>query len=353
VIQAPNRDAPPRVVRNLEFGQKVAQRYARSWEINVGPPAAVLTVAVIEPGDYQLDYNVSVKTNSAGRKQLATDIDWTLPDPAKQTPIRPKGTLLILHGYRDAKENVLHWGIALAQEGYRCVLVDFRGHGQSTGEVISYGAFETGDLKRVIDDLEQKGLFTHRSGVLGVSNGASVEPLLASPDHRVKTVVALEPYSRAATGVVEFARGVAPSRTADISDATFQKGLDQAEILGGFQWADADVLDAMKTVKAPVFLMHGKKDQWISLENSRQLLKLAPKRSKLMTIAGRQPSQPSAPSPTHPERRRRMVSRTPAGSADVQNRRPRHQRNLTRPNPNPRRHLETKLARIAPDNQRN
>jgi hypothetical protein len=65
---------------------------------------------VIEPGDHQLDCNVSVKTNSAGRKQLATDIDWTLPDPTKQTPIRPKGTLLILHGYRDAKENVLHWG---------------------------------------------------------------------------------------------------------------------------------------------------------------------------------------------------------------------------------------------------
>ncbi len=285
VIQAPNRDAPPRVVRNPEFGQKVAALYAQSWNLSVGPPTAELSVAVIEPGDYQLDYKVSFKTNAQGRKRLATDLNWVVPNLTHSKPRRPKGTLLILHGYRDAKEDVLHWGIALAEAGYRCVLVDFRGHGESTGAVISYGAFEARDLELVVDDLKRKRLFSNHIGVLGVSYGASVGLLLASQDDRVKTVVALEPYSRAATGVVEFARGVAPTQTAKISDATFQKGLDLAEKRGGFQWADADVFAGMETVQATVFLLHGEKDNWLSPINSRQLIKNAPKGSQLGLIA--------------------------------------------------------------------
>ena len=71
--------------------------------IDVGPPAASLAVALIEP-------HLSVR-----------------------------GTVFVLHGIRDSKESVRAWGERLASAGYRAVLVDLRGHGRSSGTFLSYG----------------------------------------------------------------------------------------------------------------------------------------------------------------------------------------------------------------------
>lgn len=285
VIRAPNKDNKPWAVRDKAYRARLAKIYAEEFTVDVWP-SAKLSVAVIEPGDYQLSYRVFLKTNQAGKKRIVSEIEWDRPDPDATPATWNRKTVLVLHGYRDSKENVLHWALALAEAGYRAVLVDFRGHGRSTGDVISYGAFEAPDLKQVITVLEERKLFTDKIGVLGVSYGASVGLLLAAQDDRVGTVVGLEPYSSAATGVVEFARGVAPSQTKSISDEQFQKGLELAEQSGGFRWSDADVLAQSASIKVPFLLFHGDKDTWLSPDNSRRLRANAPAGSKLGIVKG-------------------------------------------------------------------
>lgn len=280
-VAPPNRDHPPRAVRDADYAKRVDALYAQSWRVPVGPPAAELAVAVIEPGNYAFRYNVEVKQNDQGRKWLAPKLDWTLPP---QPAGAPKGTVLVLHGYRDAKENMLHWALALAEAGYRTVLVDLRGHGRSTGDSIAYGAFEAKDLVQVIDDLARRGLLAGKLGVIGVSYGASTGLLLAARDARVAAVVALEPFSNARDAVVEFAHGVAPTEAAKISDATFAAAVARAEKQGNFSWADGDVLAAMPRVKVPVLFFHGERDRWLSPENSRRLFAQAQKGSRLVTL---------------------------------------------------------------------
>ena len=283
VIKAPNQEQVPRAVRDEDYRAQLAQIYAQEFEVAVGLPEARLSVAVIEPGNYQMTYRVVVHENQAGRKRKRLVLEW---EDAKEeaSPARSHGTVMVLHGYRDSKEDSLHWALALAEAGYRAVVVDFRGHGRSTGKVISYGAFEATDLVQVVDELEQRDLFQGKIGVMGTSYGGSVGLLLAAKDPRVATVVSLEPYSSAATGVVEFARGVAPSRTASISDEQFQAGLKLAEKRGGFKWSDADVLALSESITVPFFLWHGAKDTWVSPENSRRLIENAPKGSKLAIV---------------------------------------------------------------------
>lgn len=277
-VTAPNKDHPPRAVRDEAFAKRVDALYTRAWRVKVGPPAADLAVAVLEPGNYRFSYDVEVKQNDQGRKWLAPKFDWTLPPQ----PIgAPKGTILVLHGYRDAKENMLHWAVVLAEFGYRVVLVDLRGHGRSTGDAIAYGAFEAKDLEQVVADLDRRGLLAGKLGVLGVSYGASTGLLLAARDARVAAVVALEPFSNAKEAVVEFAHGVAPKEAAKISDATFAAAVARAEKQGNFSWSDGDVLAAMPRVKAPVLFYHGAKDRWLSPDNSRRLLAQAPPGSNL------------------------------------------------------------------------
>jgi pimeloyl-ACP methyl ester carboxylesterase len=286
-VKAPNEQRVPRVVRDPAYAARFDRTYAQAWRLTVGPPAAELAVAVVEPGDYQFRYRVTVQVDANGRRRLVPESEWTRPDqPAAETPkpIDCRGTILALHGYMDTKENMMHWALYLAQQGFRVVLVDLRGHGRSTGNAIGYGAFEARDVSQVIDELARRGLAGSTVGVLGVSYGASTGLLLAARDSRVAAVVALEPFSNAEQAVVEFAHGVAPERAAKISAAEFDAALARAPKIGGFAWKDADVLAAMAAVKVPVLFYHGAKDRWLSPENSRRLAAAAPAGSRLQIL---------------------------------------------------------------------
>lgn len=265
-VKAPNQQQVPRAVRDAGYARRFDSVASQIWRLPVGPPQAELCVAVVEPGRYGFSYSVEVK-EANGWRWLEPKFDWHLP--AGTLPA--KGTLVLLHGYRDEKENMAHWALCLAEFGYRCVLVDLRGHGRSTGDTIGFGAFEVPDLSRLLDELQKRGLMTDRVGMLGVSYGASMSLLLAARDQRVTAVVALEPFSDAAKAVVEFAHGVDPKRAAGISDATFAAAVAKAAERGRFSWSAGNVLAAMDRVSAPVLFVHGAKDTWISPDNSRAL----------------------------------------------------------------------------------
>jgi len=270
-IKAPNQQQIPRAVNDQAYAKRFDSLYAQSWRGTVGPPAAELSVGVIEPADYQFRYAIEIKQNEHGFRWLEPKFEWQLPERDSSARATVKGTIVILHGYRDAKENVAHWGLCLAEQGYRTVLVDLRGHGRSTGNLIGFGAYEVNDLKLLLDDLQHRGLMGEKVGMLGVSYGASMSLLLAAQDPRVAAVVALEPFSIASKALVEFAHGVAPAQAAKISNASFASAVKKAGERGGFSWDRGDVLAVADRVNAAVLFYHGAKDTWISPEHSRVL----------------------------------------------------------------------------------
>ncbi len=265
-ITAPNQQRVPRTVSDPAYAARFDSVCAQTWRLPVGPPPAELAVSLVEPGDYGFTYKLEPKESNGGR-WLEPDFGWTLP--AK--PLPPKGTIVLLHGWGDEKENMMQWALCLAQDGWRCVLVDLRGHGRSTGSRIGFGAFEVGDLRQVLDEIQRRKLAGDKVGIVGVSYGASMGLLLAAQDPRIGAIVALEPFSNAARAVVEFAHGAAPQQAAGISEKDFAEAVKLASERGGFSWDHGDVLAAMEHVTAPVFFIHGAKDTWISPENSRVL----------------------------------------------------------------------------------
>ena len=105
-----------------------------------------------------------------------------------------KGTILFLHGLALQKETCGFWAYQIAAAGYRAVLVDLRGHGQSTGDWLTYGVVESRDIVRVIDRLDEKGLLAGKVGLFGESYGAAVALQTAARDDRVRAVVALAAF---------------------------------------------------------------------------------------------------------------------------------------------------------------
>ena len=163
--------------------------------VNVGSPTIPLRLGIVEPGHH--GFQPSGRWELSGRRPVFR-FEMRLnpaaaPDPA---PPKPRGTVIVLHGYGLSHDVLFPWGMALADAGWRCILVDLRGHGRSGGDTISFGVEETGDLIAMLDELERRQAIAGPIGVLGDSYGAALALRWATHDPRVRTVVAMAPYDR-------------------------------------------------------------------------------------------------------------------------------------------------------------
>jgi pimeloyl-ACP methyl ester carboxylesterase len=285
VVAPPNKSGIEPLFSDWEILKHGPEAYRAQWVVDIKTPPAKIAVASIEPGDYGFIYEVTLEYPE-GRAPNITRFNssWR---PAAQVPLAtgpPRGTVLLLHGFLQRKEYLAPWAVRLAQAGYRCVLLDLRGHGASTGAHISFGAFESRDVSAVLDDLGARGWDVSHVGVLGVSYGASVALLAAGRDPRITAVVAFEPFASAGRAVPELMRAAFASEAAGISDQQFAAAHIKEARIAGFSWAEADIAAALQRTRAPVLFIHGAADTWVSPDHSRTLMKVAPPGSELKII---------------------------------------------------------------------
>jgi len=283
VVSPPNKSGIPPLFANLEFLKHSAEAYAETWTLEVGPPQARLAVAAVEPGDYDFAWQ-AVLEYPEGKPPLVKQLNAHWRSAAQATPKPARGTVLLLHGYLQTREFLVPWAVRLAEAGYRCVLVDLRGHGASTGKHISFGAFESHDLSLLLDDLQHRGWDVSRVGILGISYGASVGLVTAGRDPRISIVVALQPFASAERAVPELMRGAFSVHARGITDQQFAAAHVKEAKIAGFDWAAADIPAALRRSRAPVLFIHGERDDWVSPAHSRELLKFAPAGSRLLLL---------------------------------------------------------------------
>lgn len=169
--------------------------------VKVGPIRAALFYRVVEPGDYRLSVTHSNRTGR-GHPQQVVSFRAIIPPRPLPEGAAPRGTIILLHGYGLDQFSMLPWALRLAQNGWRCVLVDLRGHGKSTGRRIYFGTVETFDLAQLLDTLEARGEAQAPVKVLGESYGAALALRWAVADLRVDRVVAIAPYPELARAVL-------------------------------------------------------------------------------------------------------------------------------------------------------
>jgi pimeloyl-ACP methyl ester carboxylesterase len=285
VVEAPNHHAPAVMSRAVTEGEPMLRalqekRLVRILRVPTAEPRAQIEVMVLEPADYEFTFKLEHEPPQKDEPgTLRVRANWDVTN--LRAPLTPKATIVLLHGFMMCKEAMLApWGVALAQAGYRVVMVDLRGHGRSTGEWIGYGAWEVGDLRGVVDELDRQGMIVGRVGVLGVSYGASLALQWAAADPRLVTVVALAPFSDARQAIREFARASGLKVISGFSDADFHAVEDRAARLAGFDWSAVDVVAATRRLRAPVLLVHGGRDSFIVPKHSETLFCVAPAGSR-------------------------------------------------------------------------
>jgi pimeloyl-ACP methyl ester carboxylesterase len=277
ILGAPNLGRMGADPNSWVFGWSVSH-FIRVGE---GNEEAKLRVLELPPGDYHVEFHSKVNRNTNANGQVGFSL-WSEAERRfrPSTSVLEQGTIFLLHPYNGEKELMSPWGYVLAQAGYRVILVDLRGHGESTGQTFSYGKLETADLEQALNYLTKHGTRDEKVGVLGFGYGANLALQWAARDSRVGAVVAMAPFNRLSTYFERMAGQGNPS----ISSETLRQALGLVATRLDLQWDDWSAEAAVRQLKEPVLFVAGGKDAVSTTNEVRQLEQMAHAGSKSIFI---------------------------------------------------------------------
>jgi dipeptidyl aminopeptidase/acylaminoacyl peptidase len=245
--------APNAVVRSgaaFPLPEELAARGAVRIETRVGPPEATLASWLIEPGAV------------------------------------PRGSIVLLHGVRMDRRSLIDLGAAFSDAGYRSLLVDLRGHGESTGRYLTYGEVEATDLSELLDAVAARGRELGPVGVFGFSYGAAVGLDLGARDRRVCAVVAAAPFASLREVLADYRRKYLPVPLSYIPEGWFDAAVQDAAWLASFDPDTSSPLRWVRDSPAHQLLIHGTADPQVPLRHSVALSSLAGRRAELRPVPG-------------------------------------------------------------------
>ncbi|GAA1391474.1 alpha/beta hydrolase [Luteococcus peritonei] len=200
---------------------------------------------------------------------------WWLDRPGSERVV------IVCHGHRGTKAEMLGIGPGLWRAGNSVLLFDFRGNGESGDGPQSLAHYEQRDLEAAIELVAARRPEAQIC-LVGFSMGAATSILVAARDERVAQVVADSPFADM-RGVIEAAvRGwrLPPVPLVQLADRATQ-------IAYGYRFADVQPIDVVGRI-APrrLLIVHGTQDSVIPVEHARRLAATAGEGSRLELVEG-------------------------------------------------------------------
>jgi len=159
-----------------------------------------------------------------------------------------RGTVVYLHGIADNRASSIGVIQRYVPRGFDVIAYDGRRHGESEGDVCTYGFLEKRDLRRVVDGLKPGPVV-----LIGTSLGAAVALQEGGSDPRVTSIVAAETFSDLRTVASERAPRFLPQ-------PIIRKAFRIAEERGGFLVDAVSPMASARAIRRPTLLIHGAGD---------------------------------------------------------------------------------------------
>jgi len=96
---------------------------------------------------------------------------------------KPKGVVILFHGYSGSKSGILNYGLAFNQFGYTTLLMDFMGSGGSGGLKTTIGYQESRDVKESYEFIKEK--YPNQKIILFGSSMGAVSIMKALNDYEM------------------------------------------------------------------------------------------------------------------------------------------------------------------------
>lgn len=170
------------------------------------------------------------------------------------------------------------------QGNFHLLLLDFRGHGASAGEQVSFGINEARDIGAVLDALLAQPEFKDLPvGCLGISMGGAIALLAAAQDSRIRAVVCEGAYA-------DWGKAIARGIWMSYHIPRFPLGqwvIGATGIRLGRRPEELSPVRAIgKIAPRPVMIIHGLEDRSIPPEEARALFEAAREPRDLWLVPG-------------------------------------------------------------------
>ena len=191
-----------------------------------------------------------------------------------------KGTgryVIISHGHKSNKYAMVKFVDPYIQLGFTCIIYDQRAHGENAKALCSMGGWEAQDLNYLIEDTYSRYGDVKVLGLQGESMGSSTSLNVLRYTDKVDFIVAdcgMESLKYMVHDMYNDMYLYPFGTCADIGFKLLYK-IDTAEVSG---------IDAIKGKNVPVFFIHGADDDWIDVENSKDMYDVAIKQGSYAAL---------------------------------------------------------------------
>lgn len=238
--------------------------FAKTWKLFVGPTFYKDTEEGIPPFPYQ-----SITFSSKNQEQIN---GWySKADTGNKC-------VIILHGISANKSYMLAEASQFKNWGYSVFMVDFRGHGKSSGNCSTFGKKETEELDSVYNYARAKG--NKRVIIYGMSMGAIVGmKAIAEQSVKVDGIIldapfgSLKSHFRSRAAILGFPSE--PFATLVTFWIGIERGYDGFDH-GGYQYANK--------ISCPVLVQWGRKDRYVSQKEINKIYQSIPSSNKELVV---------------------------------------------------------------------
>jgi pimeloyl-ACP methyl ester carboxylesterase len=224
------------------------------------------------PGDPPKDLTVeSVKFGSAVHDTIA---GWLVRgEPGK-------GVVLLVHGVRSSRQSMIGRAKFLHRLGYSVLLIDLPAHGESTGAHITYGINEGEGVKAALGFLRQQ-FPREKIGVIGTSLGAA-SLVLAKPDPAPNAVILESMFPT----IRDALKDRLDAYLGPVGEPLAPVLLYQLPLRLGIAPDQLRPIADIGSLKAPVFIISGSKDERTTLPETRKIFEAAHSPKDLWVVEG-------------------------------------------------------------------
>lgn len=214
--------------------------------------------------------------------------------------------VMVLHGISDSRGGVMGLARLFVENHYSVLAPDNRGHGESGGELVTYGLRERDDVRRWVDWLEAS---EHPRNVYGMGESLGAAVLLQSLERetRFSAVVAECPFADFERVAVDRVAQRVPGPAAlgrVLAGPMVWSGFLYARMKYGVDFRGASPENAVVGARTPVLLIHGSADTNVYPAHAGALMKRNPEHITLWLVPG---ARHTAAFGTAPEEFRRLV----------------------------------------------
>jgi pimeloyl-ACP methyl ester carboxylesterase len=195
-------------------------------------------------------------------------------------------TVVLLHGITDNREGMAGYGKLFLEHGYAVLLPDARDHGESGGELATYGIKESDDIHRWVAWLYEHDPPQCVYG-FGESYGAALMLQSLAVEPRYCAVAVESPFSTAREMSYERISaplGLQPWFGKTLGRPVIWSALLYARLRYGVDLLQPNPMGAVAHSSMPVLLIHGKQDSIISPRHSELIAAAAPDHVQLWLV---------------------------------------------------------------------